>query len=669
VFLDAGGIIPGVGGPPIFFGGGATTTKALVFTGSAPITVFGTDEDFVNVTSISGTSKLTITGALNSDRGFLDSNGLLAENTVITSISGGAGSFFDLSNLNAAEAMAMTTINGGGGGTAVFSNEALTGLTSNLALSGISVIGDGGFFGLGHDPAGTIDFSHLPGATELKFYHGLTFTPGGLVVNNTPGTFTIDHHDESFHGNDVAINAASPTTVGNTITIGLGSTATGDTVHELTGNYTVTGYDNYNIIVRAGTGHLFDGDPTFFAIDSFTGTPAPTSTVNLTLSGPGSLVWGDVFDVSDASSFTNHQVGNPSIELFGGNIIDALNGFLDIGIFDAQSLIGSATSGGIYMHAPGTFLGGNFTVTASPNPGATFADGNPLYQVLQGSLGKLDFGNTNGNDGFDDGATATNTFLTGGHDAGDALFTTGGTTTVTLHNTQGGDNVLFDQFTENNDLSIFTNFDGTGQLIFVNEDAVSITEQNGDFNEEGIHATTINNFVVSGANADIVSFSPDSWGDGSIANKFGDTYLGLVDGALNNIEGSGNEETFAVMFDVKQAGITINSDTNVVVYEVDSFAGGLKALENALGTSGGDFKFFNGASGHNTFDFLFVYNNGNGGVNISDIQFEGDFGANDTQFLNIVGAHNLVTLTNITGGAGSLFSEYLAHHSNIFFNT
>jgi hypothetical protein len=26
-------------------------------------------------------------------------------------------------------------------------------------------------------------------------------------------------------------------------------------------------------------------------------------------------------------------------------------------------------------------------------------------------------------------------------------------------------------------------------------------------------------------------------------------------------------------------------------------------------------------------------------------------------------------LTNITGGVGSLFNEYLAHHSNIFFNT
>jgi hypothetical protein len=638
---------------------GDTSATTLAFTGTAPVVLFGSDFDFQNVTKISSTAKITVTGALQEDGAFFSEGGILADNTVITSISGGAGSFFDLSSLDATQALAMTTINGGGGGTAVFSNEALTGLSSALALSGISVVGDGGDFGFGPGIAGTINFAFLPGANELKFFHGLDFSSTGLVVNNTPNTFTIDFQDENFHGNDVTINAANPTTTGNSLTIGLGTAH--DTVHGLDENFTVSGYDSYTILVRAGTGQLFNGDPTFFAIDSFTGTPAPTSTVNLTLSGVGSLVWGDVFNVSDASSFTEHQIGTPSIELFGGNITDNLKGFLDIGIFDAQSLNASA-SGGLYQHDPGTFLGANFTVTAAANPGSS------IDQVLQGSLGPLDFGNTNGRGAFDDGFTATNTFLTGGHDGGDVILTTGGTTTVNLNNPQGADAVLFDMFNDNSDL-FFTPIDG--ESVPIVEDSVAVTEFNGDFNTEGVHTTTINKFVVVGSNPgvndDVVSFSPDSWGSFG-GNNFGGTYIGLVQGDGTQVEFV-SEETFATMFLASGSNQTLNADTNVVVYELNSFAGGLKALENALSTSGGAIKFDFTAGSGDTFDFLFAYNNGNGGVNISDIQFEGNGADNSTQFLSFTGAHNLVTLTNITGGVGSLFNEYLAHHSNIFFNT
>jgi len=170
----------------------------------------------------------------------------------------------------------------------------------------------------------------------------------------------------------------------------------------------------------------------------------------------------------------------------------------------------------------------------------------------------------------------------------------------------------------------------------------------------------------AGVNDDIVSFSPDSWGHGG-TNQFGWEYLGLVQGNGDEVH-LNSEVTFANMFLASGSNQTLNFDTNVVVYELNSFAGGLTALENALGTSGGAIKFDFTPSGNETFDFLFAYNNGKGGVNISDLQFEGDFGDNSTQFLNIVDAHNLVTLTGITGGVGSLFSEYLAHHSNIFFN-
>jgi hypothetical protein len=129
----------------------------------------------------------------------------------------------------------------------------------------------------------------------------------------------------TFDGQRLAFNSGEDA-VAITDDFGAVNKAAHDTVHQLDANFTVNGYDAYTILVRAGTGQLFNGDPTFFAIDSFTATPAPTSTVSLTLSGAGSLVSGDVFNVSDASSFTSHQIGTPSIELFGGNIVDNLKG-------------------------------------------------------------------------------------------------------------------------------------------------------------------------------------------------------------------------------------------------------------------------------------------------------------------------------------------------------
>jgi len=279
----------------------------------------------------------------------------------------------------------------------------------------------------------------------------------------------------------------------------------------------------------------------------------------------------------------------------------------------------------------------------------------------------LSFGDTNTNGVFLDTITATNTFLTGGHDAGDAIWTTGGTTTVTLHNPGGGDTVLFDQFNDNSDFFFTTAFDGQRLAFNDGEDAVAVTDDGGFVNKAGAHTTTIANFVVvgsnPGANDDILSFSPDSWGFLG-TNQFGFLYLGLVNGDLSSVQ----EETFANMFLASGSNQTLNPDSNVVVYELNSFAGGLTALENALGTSGGAIKFVFAPTGNNSFDFLFAYNNGSGGVNISDIQFEGNGSQFSTQFLVITAAHNLVTLTGITGGVGSLFSEYLAHHSNIFFN-
>jgi len=169
----------------------------------------------------------------------------------------------------------------------------------------------------------------------------------------------------------------------------------------------------------------------------------------------------------------------------------------------------------------------------------------------------------------------------------------------------------------------------------------------------------------AGVNDDIVQFSPDSWGFGG--NNFGGTYEGLVEGDGTRVDNTGDH--FANMFLAAQPGATLAADTDVVVYELNSFAGGLSALVSALGKSGGAINFDFAPGNHDTFDMLFAYNNGSGGVNISSIQFEGDAaGDTSTANLTITNSHNLVTLTTITGGVGSLYNEFLAHHSNIFFS-
>jgi hypothetical protein len=370
--------------------------------------------------------------------------------------------------------------------------------------------------------------------------------------------------------------------------------------------------------------------------------------VTVTLQGAGSLVWGNIFDVNPTGS---NPVGTPSVQIFGGSIVDNLKGFLFIGPTDAAS-IDAHLGGGLVMEAPDTFLGAFFSVTGS--------SGSTIDNILQGSLGPLDDFSTNTHGGFEDALTATVTTMVGGHDAGDLFETTGGTTNITLNNPSGGDVIGINQIalTEIN----------TSQGVRYGDESLAITEDNGDFNTEGTHLTTITHFVVVGSNPgvndDIVTFSVDSWGGGS-SNGFGGTYDGLVQGDGTSV----SELTFANMFLVGSSGTTLAANTDVVVYEQNGFAGGLTALVNAIQTSGGAFKVGFTAGTGDTFDMLIAYNNGAGGVNISDIQFEQENGDTSTQFLDIVASHNLVTLNNITGGVGSLYSEYLAHHSNIFFTS
>jgi hypothetical protein len=330
---------------------------------------------------------------------------------------------------------------------------------------------------------------------------------------------------------------------------------------------------------------------------------------------------------------------------------------LSIGIIDAAS-INASTSGGLIMEDPGSFLGAFFTVT-----GASSAPG--FHEILQGSLGPLDFNNENGNGSFDDGFTANLTTITGGHDAGDWILTTGGTTTVNLHNPNGGDQISWNGFTDNSD-NFGTTFDG--QFVNISDDSVAFTENDGTENTQGAHTTTINSFVVVGSNPgvndDVVNFDANSWGFGG--NTHGGTYFGLLEGDGGTVNST---QHFANMFLAAQPGATLAANSDVVVYELNSFAGGLSALVSALGKSGGAINFDFAPGNHDTFDMLFAYNNGSGGVNISSIQFEGDAaGDTSTANLTITNSHNLVTLTTITGGVGSLYNEFLAHHSNIFFS-
>ena len=566
------------GGPSFDVPGTSTAATTINVTGSGHTTLFGWDTQFANVTKISGTATLIVTGALQEDGSFNEDSGLLADNHVITSISGGAGSWFGLSRLDATEAMAMTTINGGGGGTAVFSNEALTGLSSALALSGISIIGDGGDFGDGHAPAGTIDFSFLPGANELKFYHGLTFTSTGLVLDNTPGTFTVDFQDEDYFGNAVAINPATAAT-SNTLTLDLGSTITHDTTHGLYGAFTISNYDAITINVREGTFETFSSlgfpvmgtaDPEVFATEGFLATPVPGGGITLTLQGAGDLEFGQVFSVSYTGS---NPVGTASIAIFGGQIIDNDKGIVAIGITDA-ALINACGGGGLDMEDAGSWLG-NFSVTGS--------SGSAVHNLLQATLGSLSGILENDNGSFEVTTFSPLTTIVGGHDAGDVIFTSGGATTVTLHNAGGGDTVEIAQFTLNSEVDTET-VSGVPVPVGGTGDAIAFTDDFGDFNP-GMKVATINNFVVSG---DLVTINADSRGFGG-GNGFGGTYEGLVNGDLTQVAAT-DDDTFANLFLANSSGATLNADTNLVVFAENSFTGSLAQLVHALGTSGGAIK-------------------------------------------------------------------------------
>jgi hypothetical protein len=232
----------------------------------------------------------------------------------------------------------------------------------------------------------------------------------------------------------------------------------------------------------------------------------------------------------------------------------------------------------------------------------------------------------------------------------------------------GGDTVLFDQFNDNSDF-FFDTFGGQRLAFNAGEDAVAITDDFGAVNKAAVHTTTISNFVVVGSNPgvndDIVSFSPDSWSTFGGGNGLGGFYFGLVNGDLSNVQ----EVTFANMALLSGSNNTLLANTNVAVYDLGGFSGTLAQLEHAITqTSGGAFNFAVAPGDENSFDFLIAYNNGSG-VSIADIQFEAEGNGTSTFGFDIQAGHNLVTLTGVAlTGTGSLFSEYLAHHSNIFFN-
>jgi len=618
---------------------GSTNATTLNFSGAGNLTVFGDDDEFFNVTTINGsgmTGNLVITGGLNEDQG---DHGIIDDDTpggtgsALTSISGGSGSdFFDLSSLHGTQIAAMTIAGGGGTNTAVFANEVLTGLTAALNMTGIQVVGDGGDFGGGNDPAGTINWALLPGATELKFYHGITWTPGGLVLNNFAATGTVDFQDENFHDNDVTITAANTTATTNALTLIFGSTQTGDSANGVDGHWEVSGYGSINIVVNAYTD---------LADSGFVATANPGGGITINISGTGDLDFGNT-DIG--FPWNLNDVGTPSIQTIGGVINDTSSGYLWLGATDASVI--NASAGGLDMEQPGTWLGA-FSVSGSSGSG--------INNFLQGTLGPLDFGVNANSDSFA-GATAALTTMVGGTDAGDVLYTTGGVTLITLHNAGGGDQILYNQFTVDSIHAYESLPTEDGHFGF----ALAITDDGGNFDFNS-HLTTVNNFVVAGSNPgvndDILSFNQDSWGYGG-SNGPG-TYLGLVEGDMGHPASPSNNWANEVI--VNGSNVFLSNTDNFVLYNQNGATFNQTTLANSLETNAGAIHFAASTAANNTFDMLIAYNTANG-VDVADVQFTSD-GSTSSAGMGVV-VHNLVNLVGVTDQA--LFNEAIAHHANVF---
>jgi hypothetical protein len=667
---------------------GATNTTTVNVDGTGSMTLMGEPSEFANVTTINDGAggKQIITGALQEDGAF-KSDGFLAENTALTSLnvtSTNIGNFVDLSGFDPGQiASLLAGTFHVGGGTVVFDDEVLTGLSSALNLSGIGGItnvGWGGDDGSGPGSPGTIDWSFLPSsANTLTFYHGVeSFDIGSgskdgcgesfssdqtttFSVINAPNTFTMNLQDEDFHGNNFVITALDTTGTNDTLNLLLGSNAgtvgvlgaTGDVPDGIDHSWTTNGYANINIVLT-GT----DDDDISLATDpvfgGFIANQNPGGHAVIHISGAltdddgdatDTLFFGNQLSVNISDYATNGSNASESalgVTTFGGTITDTAAVFLSLGATDA-AVINAASGHGLDMEDPGTNTAANFAVTGSTG----------FFNVMEGTLSDLQFlgdpkfgiPSTNGNDGlFGLGGTSN---ITGGNQ-GDIIWDTAGVENITLHAT-------------NMDTIFYSQFDLNSAIDNNNEDcefALAITDHFGAFDGNvggGIKLTTITGFTpgtdTSGGtylpnaigNQDTIDFNSSSWGSGSSG------YLGLVTGSLNLVDNNGGDH-YANVFIIGSSGVTLQANSDLIAI---GQAGGFTSANLAAQSLAGSTNAVNFATGAtlgvgDSVDMLIAFNLAGGGTEIADARITNDTSsvASSTLGLEITG-HALVKLVGV----------------------
>ena len=364
--------------------------------------------EFKNLTTINAstmTGNLTITGGLN---GY---NGILNDAPMLSSVTLGSGvNFIDLSGYTLAQLDAMTAIDGGSGvtgNTVVLDNSVLTALpTAPIpGLTDFTIIGDAGDNGFSSGNAGTINWANLPAtANELIFYGDIEYSPGGLNIINTPGTFTVNFQNNDFNDNNITITDASTTSTTDALTLILGCNLNGSEADGFHSVVTINGYATVTIDA-IGVSHFATGGENSFV--GFDLDSNPGAAANVFITGQASFDFGTSYFTEAGSGgglsgYTANAIatiGTASVSVGpGGAITDTDTGQLKLASTDAHGIDASA-GGGLFMSAPDTNVGEGVTVIGSSgtvNGGFELNSYNyatdsynVIGNLLQGSLGLL----------------------------------------------------------------------------------------------------------------------------------------------------------------------------------------------------------------------------------------------------------------------------------------
>jgi hypothetical protein len=344
----------------------STTAIKIGGAGAVQLTAFA-GTDFSNVTSIdasANTGGVNITGASYAGAGA----GLLTNNTVLTSFTGGAGNdTIDLSNMTLAQLQAVTTLDGKAGVNTLKVDGAILNTTTALTDANFQTI-DAVLGGVG----GAIDVSKLGAAVNtVKLDVNAT---AATTFNNVTDKFNVAMNG---HGNAFNFTFNGPSGTSDTLNI----TDIGGATQ--IANLKTTAFENVNFTVT-GTGN--DG------LASIASTPTAGGVVKFDLvnnqTGGGTFTVAGASDVGAAGTLKIDGTSTGSVTLTGD---------VTAAVLDASGATGIAVgSVGLVMGGKATSLiqitgtGGQDTLVGS-GVGADSINGGAGNDAISNELGTVGF--------------------------------------------------------------------------------------------------------------------------------------------------------------------------------------------------------------------------------------------------------------------------------------